>query len=47
MTNFESITVSPEALAEWLGNCGQKELIPKIMYEEDWEWWLKEKHDGK
>lgn len=38
-------------LAKWLSNhsafiyeCGQKQNIPKVMYEENWEWWLKQPH---
>ena len=40
-----------EQLAKWLSNhsafiyeCGQKQVAPKTMYEEDWEWWLKQPH---
>lgn len=44
---------STEDVAKWLSKiskyyheCGKRDVYPKIMYEEDWEWWLKEKHNG-
>ena len=53
MTNEEWFCgLSTEEKAKWLSRnskfmygCGRMETTPKIMYEEDWEWWLKEKHD--
>ena len=37
--------------AKWLSqrsqilyDCGQRDAFPKIMYEEDWEMWLKQPH---
>ena len=52
MTNEEWIkSLDTEQLAKWLSNhnafiyeCGQKQNIPKVMYEEDLEWWLKQPH---
>lgn len=44
-------TCDTKQLAKWLSShskfiydCGQKQIIPKVMYEEDWEWWLKQPH---
>ena len=44
-------TLSTEEKAKWLSRnskfmygCGRMETTPKVMYEEDWEWWLKEIH---
>ena len=44
--------LSTKEKAKWLSRhsqfmygCGQMETTPKIMYEEDWEYWLKEKHE--
>ena len=31
--------------SEFLYECGKRQSTPKIMYEEDWEYWLKEKHE--
>lgn len=53
LTNEEWFgTLSTKEKAKWLSRhsqfmyeCGQKQVAPKIMYEEDWEWWLKEKHE--
>ena len=53
-TNEEWFTsLSTEDKAKWLSqrsqilyDCGQRDVFPKTMYEEDWETWLKEKHDG-
>ena len=43
--------LSTEEKAKWLSqrsqilyDCGQRDVFPKTMYEEDWEYWLKEKH---
>lgn len=55
MTNEEWFaTLSTEEKAKWLTNhskfiyeCGQKQVAPKIMYEEDWEWWLKQPHTNE
>jgi hypothetical protein len=52
MTNEEWFCgLSTEEKAKWLSNhstfiyeCGQKQNTPKVMYEEDWEWWLKQPH---
>ena len=52
MTNEEYIhSLNTEQLAKWLSNhvkfvydCGLREVLPKTMYEEDWEWWLKQPH---
>lgn len=40
--------------AKWLSqrsqilyDCGQRDVFPKIMYEEDWEMWLKQPHTVK
>ena len=52
MTNEEYIhSLNTEQLPKWLSNhnafiyeCGQKQNIPKVMYEEDLEWWLKQPH---
>lgn len=45
-------SLSTEEKAKWLSRhseflyeCGKRQSTPKIMYEEDWEYWLKEKHD--
>ena len=45
------ISLPTEEKAKWLSNhsafiyeCGQKQNTPKVMYEEDWEWWLKQPH---
>lgn len=45
-------TLSTKEKAKWLSRhsqfmyeCGKNQTTPKIMYEEDWEWWLKEKHE--
>ena len=53
MTNEEWFCgLETEEKAKWLSRhsqfmygCGQMETTPKIMYEEDWEYWLKEKHE--
>ena len=53
MTNEEWFDgLSTEEKAKWLTKhskfiyeCGQKQVAPKIMYEEDWEYWLKETHE--
>ena len=44
--------LSTEEKAKWLSkhsqfmyNCGEKQAIPKIMYEEDFVQWLKERHE--
>lgn len=44
---------STEDVAKWLSKisklfheCGKRDVYPKTMYEEDWEWWLKEIHNG-
>ena len=46
--------LSTEEKAKWLSqrseilyDCGQRDVFPKIMYEEDWEWWLKQPHTVK
>lgn len=52
MTNEEWFCqLSTEEKAKWLSqrsqilyDCGQRDVFPKNMYEEDWEYWLKEKH---
>ena len=43
---------STEDVAKWLSKlsklfheCGKRDVYPKTMYEEDWEWWLKEIHN--
>ena len=43
--------LTTEEKAKWLSkhsqfmyNCGEIQAIPKIMYEEDWEYWLKQPH---
>ena len=43
---------STEDVAKWLSKvskffheCGKRDVYPKTMYEEDWEWWLKEIHE--
>ena len=53
MTNeewFNGLSITEKA--KWLSrhsqfmyNCGEKHAMPKTMYEEDWEFWLKEKHN--
>ena len=53
MTNEEWLRqASTEHVAKWLSKiskffheCGKRDVYPKTMYEEDWEWWLKEKHE--
>lgn len=53
ITNEEWLAfLSTEEKAKWLSRhsqfmyeCGQKQVAPKIMYEEDWEWWLKQPHN--
>ena len=44
--------LSTEEKAKWLSshsqfmyNCGEKQAMPKTMYEEDFVQWLKEKHN--
>ena len=52
MTNEEWFASLPtEEKAKWLSRnskymygCGRMETTPKVMYEEDWEWWLKQPH---
>ena len=52
MTNEEwFISLPTEEKAKWLSRnskymygCGRMETTPKVMYEEDWEWWLKQPH---
>ena len=52
MTNEEwfcqlSTTEKAKFLAnesEYMYECGERQSTPKTMYEEDWEYWLKEKH---
>ena len=52
LTNEEWFCSLPtEEKAKWLSqrsqilyDCGQRDVFPKTMYEEDWETWLKEKH---
>ena len=46
--------LSTEEKAKWLSNnsqfmyaCGHQQAIPKTMYEEDWEWWLKQPHTNE
>ena len=46
-------SLSTEEKAKWLSRhsqfmyeCGEEQTIPKTMYEEDWEWWLKEVHNA-
>lgn len=46
--------LSTEEKAKWLSRnskfmygCGRMETTPKIMYEEAWEWWLKQPHTSK
>ena len=51
-TNEEWFTsLSTEEKAKWLSrhsqlmySCGEKHAMPKTMYEEDWEVWLKQPH---
>ena len=51
-TNEQWFTsLSTEEKAKWLSqrsqilyDCGQRDVFPKIMYEEDWEMWLKQPH---
>ena len=51
-TNEEWFCSLPtEDKAKWLSqrsqilyDCGQRDVFPKIMYEEDWELWLKQPH---
>ena len=53
MTNEEWLnSLNTKEKAKWLSRhsqfmygCGQMETTPKIMYEEDWEYWLKETHE--
>ena len=47
-------TCSTEEFATWLSKisklfheCGKRDVYPKTMYEEDWEWWLKQPHGGE
>ena len=52
-TNEEWLhSLNTEEKAKWLSRnskfmygCGRMETTPKIMYEEDWECWLKEIHE--
>ncbi len=52
MTNEEwFVNLPTEEKAKWLSqrsqilyDCGQRDVFPKIMHEEDWEWWLKQPH---
>ena len=52
-TNEEWFCQLPtEEKAKWLSShsdfmyeCGLSNVIPKIMHEEEWEYWLKEKHE--
>lgn len=44
-------SLSTEEKAKWLSRqsqfiyeCGEKQITPKTMYEEDWEYWLKQPH---
>lgn len=44
-------SLSTEEKAKWLSRhsqfmygCEEKQTIPKTMYEEDWEYWLKQPH---
>ena len=54
MTNEEWLRqASTEEKAKWLSKiskffheCGKRDVYPKTMYEEDWECWLKEIHNG-
>ena len=54
MTNEEWLRqASTEDVAKWLSKiskffheCGKRDVYPKTMYEEDWECWLKEIHNG-
>ena len=53
MTNeewFNGLSITEKA--KWLSrhsqfmyNCGEKQAMPKTMYEEDFVQWLKEKHE--
>ena len=53
LTNEEWLRqASTEDVAKWLSKiskffheCGKRDVYPKTMYEEDWEWWLKEIHE--
>ena len=53
LTNEEWLCSLPtEEKATWLSKqsqfiygCGQKGQVPKALHEEDWEYWLKEKHN--
>ena len=55
MTNEQWFcSLSTKEKAKWLSRhsrfiygCGQKGQIPKALYEEDWEFWLKEKNNDK
>ena len=55
MTNEQWLhSLNTEQLAKWLSNhvkfvydCGLREVLPKTMYEEDWEWWLKQPHTNE
>ena len=31
--------------SQYMYKCGEKQAIPKTMYEEDWEFWLKARHE--
>ena len=52
LTNEEWLRqASTEDVAKWLSKiskyfheCGKRDVYPKTMYEEDWEWWLKQPH---
>lgn len=53
MTNEEWLRqASTQDVAKWLSKiskffheCGKRDVYPKTMYEENWEWWLKEIHE--
>ena len=55
MTNEEWFCqLTTEEKAKWLSRnskfmygCGRMETTPKVMYEEDWEMWLKEIHHAE
>ena len=47
---FNGLSIAEKA--KWLSrhsqfmyNCGEKQTIPKTMFEEDWEFWLKSMHE--
>jgi uncharacterized phage protein len=54
VTNEEWLNTLPtEEKATWLSRhskfmyeCGHQQAIPKIMYEEDWAYWLKQPNKG-